>query len=220
MRTQPLPRPTTSSAPPRRWRRRARRSAARSRSSSPRSARRSFSPFAFVKMPGSHRTFFVLFLRHHRRMPEALLDLLRRRREFHRRAAPLALAGHHEAVGAGDDVAAAQGRVLLDADLREAQRILAVAGAALDDFVAVAEGVGQLGIRLAVLGGGIVYVAAVDDLGFGRRTQAVAGLRLALAVRARDREMPAVAGTHAEGLPAAIARPRRGLLESVGERHL
>ena len=72
--------------------------------------------------------------------------------KFTSRAALVAPAGNDQAVGAGDDVALAQGRIVLDLDRGETHRILAVAGAARDDLVAVAERVRQLGIGFSVLG--------------------------------------------------------------------
>src|SRR5262245_37846457 len=160
-------------------------------------------------------------LRHHRRPPVARLDPLGCRREIHRRAAPVgAGVGDHEAVRARDDVALAQGGVALDLDLGEAHRVLAVAGTARNDLVAIAEGVGQIRIGLAVLGRRIVDAAAIDHFGLRSGTEAAAGFRTALAIATRDREMPSVAGPHAERLPAAaIALPRLGLLETIVERH-
>src|SRR5262249_29241795 len=148
------------------------------------------------------------------------LDTLGRRREIHRRAALVgAPVGDHEAVRARDDVALAQGCVVLDLDLGEAHRVLAVAATARNDLVAIAEGVGQIRIELAVLGRRIVDPAAIDHFGLRRGTEAAAGFRAALAIAARDREMPSITGAHAERLTsAAKALPRRGLLETIVER--
>ena len=68
------------------------------------------------------------------------------------------------------------------------------------DLVAIAEGVRQLRIGLAVLGRGMIDVAAIDHLGLAGRAETVARRRAALAVGAADREIAAVAGAHAIGL--------------------
>ena len=68
----------------------------------------------------------------------------------------------------------AKRRIVLDLDRREPDLVLAVAGAPRDDLVAVAERIRQFGIGLAVLGRGVVDIAAIDDLGFARRAKAAA----------------------------------------------
>ncbi len=76
-------------------------------------------------------------------------------------------------------------RIVLDLDRREAERVLAVAGASGHDLVAIAECVRQLGIGLAVLGSGMIDAAAVHHLGIACGAETVARRSAALAVRRR-----------------------------------
>ena len=71
-----------------------------------------------------------LLLRHHRHLTESCAHRLRQRREIHRDAAAIVgvAAGDDEAVAACNDIAFAQGRIVLGLELSEAGRILAVAG--------------------------------------------------------------------------------------------
>src|SRR5439155_27149867 len=160
--------------------------------------------------------------RHHRHALIARLDALRGRGEIQRCAAFVgAAADDRQPVLAGDDVALAQGRIVLDLDLRQPDRILAVAGAAGDELVAVAERVRQLGVTLSIVRRGIVDAAAVDQLGLARRTQAAARGGAALVVGSRDRKMTAIAGAHAKCLTAAVA-PSLALLPErpvIAKRH-
>src|ERR1700722_18942050 len=115
-----------------------------------------------------------------------------------------AAARDHQPVGTGDEVALADCRVVLDADGREPELVLAVAGAAVDDFVAIAKRIRQFGIGFAGLGRGVVDIAAIDHLGLAGRTEAVAGGRAALAIGGGEREVAPVAGPYAERRAAAI----------------
>ena len=155
-------------------------------------------------------------------------DLVGGRREIQLGAAPVgAAAGDQQAILAGDDVALAQRRIILDLDRRETELVLAVAGAAADEFIAKAERVRQVGIGLAVVGGGVVDVAAGKHLGFARRAETVAAGRAARIVRSGDREIAAVAGPHAKRLATTAATvtnaplaPRRvDLAVFIAERH-
>ena len=95
-------------------------------------------------------------------------------------------------------------------DRRQAELVLAVAGASRHDLGAIAERVRQFGIGLAARGGGAVDIAAIDHFGFARRAEAVARGRPAFPVGALQREIAAVAGAYAIGLAAAIGGdPRR-----------
>src|SRR5262249_30579978 len=130
--------------------------------------------------------------------------------------------GDHQSAGARDDIALAQGRIVRDLDRGEADGILAVAGTACDELVAIAVGIRQVGIFLSGLRDRLVDVAAIDQRGLGRRAEAVAAVGLAFAVVALRREVAAVAGAYAPGLPAAIGTPARRIVARhvVGrERH-
>src|SRR5262249_15657228 len=145
-------------------------------------------------------------LRQHRRLPVARLDALGRRRESHRRAAPIgASVGDHEAICAGDDVALAQGRVFLGFDLGEADGILAVTRAAGNELVTVLERIRQRGIRLSTLRGRLVDGAAINHFGTRIRAEALAHLAPTRFVSARNREIAAIATSHAVSLPTAAA---------------
>ena len=63
--------------------------------------------------------------------------------------AAIGTAGDHQPVLAGDDVALAQRRIVIDIDLGEPETILAVAGAAGDDLGAIFERILQLAVGLA-----------------------------------------------------------------------
>ena len=115
------------------------------------------------------------------------------------------------------------GRIVLDLDLGESELILAVAGAAGDGLVAIAERVRQFGVRLSGLGHGAVDVAAIDQFGFAGRTKTVAGGRPALIARPRDRKIASIAGAHAIGLTTGergCASPAKRAIDLafVGER--
>jgi len=129
---------------------------------------------------GWRSTQSPLLPRHDRHSSILRADLVRGGREIQFGAAPVgAAACDQKTVLAGDDVAPAQRRVVLDLDRRQTNLILAVAGAAADEFVAIAERVRQLRIGLAVFGGRVVDAAAVEQLGLARRAEAVAAGRAA-----------------------------------------
>src|SRR5882757_4061303 len=143
-------------------------------------------------------------LRHHGQALIPGADLVGGGREIQLSPAPVgAAACDQKAVLAGDDVALAQRRVALDLDRRETDLILAIAGAAADELVAIAERVRQVRIGLAVFGGRVVDAAAGEHLGFARRAEAVAAGRAARIVRSGDREITTVAGPHAKRLATA-----------------
>src|SRR5689334_6516141 len=84
---------------------------------------------------------------------ELLSDLLRSGTEIHCRPAPAigCTVGDDQTVLAGNDVALSDRLVVLDADGREPDGILAIAGAALDDLLAVLKRVRQRRVGLAVV---------------------------------------------------------------------
>src|ERR1700744_6329694 len=82
---------------------------------------------------------FALLPRHHRDLLEARLHLVRQRREIRLRVLAAIGICDDEPVGAGNDVALAQGRIVLDRDRCEARLVFAVAGAARDYFGAITE---------------------------------------------------------------------------------
>src|SRR5262249_6164646 len=81
-------------------------------------------------------------------------------------------------------------------------------GAARHHLGAVFERVRQRRVWLAARRRGMADVAAIDDFGLARRTEAGAGLSLALGVWSRDREIASIATAHAPGLSAATGDPR------------
>ncbi len=101
-----------------------------------------------------------------------------------------------------------QRRVLLDGHRDEAERILAVAGTAGHDLLAIDEGRAQVGVTLAVRARCIVDGAAGVDLGRARRTERAAGLRRGHAAVALDRKVAAVTGADAERDRSAVATAR------------
>ena len=100
---------------------------------------------------------------------------VRRGGKIERGTAPIGAAtGHHQPVGTGDDIAPAQRRIVFDFHFGKPDRVLAVAGAAGDEFVTIAKGVGQFGIGFAGFGDGAVDIAAIDHLGLAGGAKMVA----------------------------------------------
>src|SRR5436190_17836770 len=142
--------------------------------------------------------------RHHRHAAIFGADLFGGGREIQFGAALVgAAADDQKTVRAGNDIALAQRRIVLDLDRRETDLVLAVAGAAADELVAIAERVRQLRIGLAVFGGRVVDTAAGKHFGLARRAETVAARRTACIVRSGDREIAPVAGPHAKRLATA-----------------
>src|SRR5207237_975947 len=108
-----------------------------------------------------------------------------------------ASASNHQPVGTRHDVALAKRRIVLDLDPRYTDLVLAVAATARGQLVAIAKRIRQFRVRLAGLGQGMIDTAAVDHLGFARRAKAAARRRAALAVRAGDWKIAAIAGANA-----------------------
>ena len=80
-------------------------------------------------------------LRHDRHVAEGRLEERRKWREIQRGVPAVAGVRHHQAILARDDVALAQGRIVLDVNLCKPG--CAVAAAARHDLGAIAEGVRQ-----------------------------------------------------------------------------
>src|SRR5207245_1536258 len=134
------------------------------------------------------------------RQPGVMLD----RREIARLAVarPRPREGH-EAALRRDHVAGPQRGIVRDADRRETESILAVAGALRHQPLAIEESVLDVGITFPIGSDRVGDLAAVKDGGLAGRAEGVAqlaGHRLRLDL---DREMAAVAQAHAI---AALAR--------------
>ena len=125
-----------------------------------------------------------------------------------RSRARAAVVGHQAAIGR-DDVAGAQRRVFGDGCIDQAERVLAVAGAARDDLFPIGEGRAQLAVGPAVRSDRIVDAAAAIDAGLACRAERTAGLRRGLVALALNRKKAAVAETHAIG--HRRRSPRRGV---------
>ena len=144
------------------------------------------------------------------------------RREFRR---PVAAAAHRHQPGLGrHHVARPQRRIVGELDMRQAEGGAAVAGATGDELLAVAIGVGQVGVAAAVAGGRVIDVAAGIEAGLARRAERMARLDRAHAGMRRDREIMPVAGAHAETArrAGALARDdafllRRRRIERAGQ---
>ena len=111
-------------------------------------------------------------LSHHRHALIPRADLVRGGREIQRCAALVsAAAGNHQPLGTGYDVTLAKCRIAFDCNGGETDLVLPIAGASRDQLVAIAKRIRQFGIGLAVLGCGVVDIAAIDDFGFARRAK-------------------------------------------------
>src|SRR6185436_15720336 len=103
----------------------------------------------------------------------------------------------HQAVGGGNDVAGAQRGVEREIDRRQPGRASAVAGAVGAQRLAIGVGVFAVGIALAIARGSAVDVAAVKHLGDARRAEGLAGLNRRGVAAYGQREIFAVAASHA-----------------------
>ena len=125
---------------------------------------------------------------------------------------------HHRSVSRHHDVAGPQGQVRRNIDGGIAGAVAAVAAAALDQPLAIDEGVLQAGVAAAVGGRGGFDIAAGVDFRLRRRAQGVANLgrrRIRAARVPAERKIAAVAGAHAIGdLRAAVARRYRLTIEA------
>src|SRR6266496_2017124 len=129
-------------------------------------------------------------------------------------ARPRSRVRHHPALRR-DHIAGPQRRIVLDADRRETERVLAVAGALRHYPLAIEERVLELGITFPVGTGRIGDFAAEKDRGLAARTERPAqfagrGLRPGL-----DRKIAAVAQAHAIG-----ALARRAPIAAFPKRHV
>jgi len=93
--------------------------------------------------------------------------------------------------------------------MREPEGIAAVAAAAGHQLLAIDKGVRHIGIAAAVIGGGVVDIAAAIEAGFARRAERTAAFGRAHAGMRLYREKAAVAGAHAEGFGRALVSARR-----------
>src|SRR5262249_33028533 len=105
----------------------------------------------------------------------------------------------HQAVIGGHDVAGAERRVLLERRIDQPECVLAVAGAARNDPLAIAERGSELAVRLAVGPDRLVDAVAAVDSGLARWAERAAGARRRDAAMALDRKIAAVAQAHAVG---------------------
>src|SRR5262249_28596487 len=83
-----------------------------------------------------------------------------------------------------------------------------ITGAPRDEFAPIAKRVRQVRIEPAVLGGGDLDVAAIDQFGLACRAKPVAGGGAAFAVRSGNRKIAAIAAADAPRLSAAVSGAR------------
>src|SRR6266540_95257 len=98
-----------------------------------------------------------------------------------------------------DQIARAHGGIAADIDARDAEAVLAVAGALGHDARAVDEGVFKRAVAAAVAGDGAADIAAGENLGRARGAKRVAKPGCCGGTMVLDREVPSVAQPHAVG---------------------
>src|SRR4051794_9434137 len=193
---------------PRHWKATASSSAARSRTSLRKFAPpdwRTVAPRCAQTQARAQTEALSVTPRHERHATIAGTKLFGCRREVQGRAASIrAATGHHQTMIADHKVAFADGGVVLDLERREAELVLAVAGAPGDDFLAIAIGIRQIRIRLAGFRRGAIDISAIHHPGIAGGAEAVARVGPALVIRPADREVTAVARADAVGLAEAI----------------
>src|SRR5216684_3651810 len=119
----------------------------------------------------------------------------------------------HQAALRRDHVAGPQRGIRLDADRRETERILAVAGALRHQPLAIEERVLDFGITFPVGSDRVGDFAAEEDGGLAGRAERMAQLAGRCLRLRPDREMTAVAQAHAIGTLA-----RRATISALEER--